>query len=47
VESIREAVGDDIDILLDLHGRLSPSAGRDFLRAIEPLRPYWIEEPSS
>ena len=45
VAAIRDAVGDDVDILLDLHGRLAPDAARDYVRAIEPLRPFWIEEP--
>jgi len=45
VQRVRDTVGDDVDILLDLHGRLSPPAARAFLDAIEPCRPYWIEEP--
>jgi len=45
VAAIRDAVGDDVDILLDLHGRLAPNAARDYVRAVEPLEPFWIEEP--
>ncbi len=45
VAAIREAVGDDVDILLDLHGRLSPPAAAAFVKALDPLAPYWVEEP--
>ena len=45
VAAIRETVGEGVDILLDLHGRLSPHAARNYVRATEPLRPYWVEEP--
>ncbi len=45
VRRVRAAVGADVDILLDLHGRLTPHAARVFLGAISDLCPYWIEEP--
>jgi len=45
VRRIRERVGDDVDILVETHGRLLPRSARRFLLAIEEYRPYWYEEP--
>lgn len=42
---VREAVGDDVDILVDLHGRLSPDNAIRVGRELEDYRPYWWEEP--
>ena len=39
VGALREAVGPDIDIMVDFHGRpASVNAAMDYLRAIEPAR---------
>jgi len=43
---VREAVGDDIDILLDCHGRLSPQMAIRYGKAFEPYEPFCMEEPS-
>jgi len=45
VHRVREAVGEEVDILLDLHGRLTPHAARTYLHAIADVAPYWFEEP--
>ena len=45
VRTVREAVGDDADVMVDLHGRTSPSTAIELGRALEPLRPWWLEEP--
>jgi galactonate dehydratase len=45
VHRVREAVGEEVDILLDLHGRLTPHAARTYLHAIADVAPYWYEEP--
>ncbi|MSU73326.1 MAG: mandelate racemase/muconate lactonizing enzyme family protein [Opitutus sp.] len=47
VRSVREAVGDDIDICLDYHGRsFSPVEAIQLAKAIEPYRPFFLEEPA-
>ena len=45
VESLRSALGDDVDIALDFHGRLSTPAARQLLPLLEPLLPLFVEEP--
>jgi galactonate dehydratase len=42
---VREAVGDEIDILLDFHGRVTPQMAIQYARAFEPHFPMFIEEP--
>jgi L-alanine-DL-glutamate epimerase-like enolase superfamily enzyme len=42
---IRAAVGDRMDILVDLHGLWRMPAVREVLRALDEYRPYWIEDP--
>ena len=43
--AMREAVGDDIDIMVDCHGRHFPANAIEFCRVLAPYRPYFIEEP--
>lgn len=45
LRAVREAVGDDIDIALDFHGRVTPQMAIQFARAFEPYHPLFIEEP--
>jgi galactonate dehydratase len=45
VEAVRDAVGPDVDILIECHGRLSPESAIRFADVLAPYRPYWIEEP--
>ncbi|WP_433165773.1 galactonate dehydratase [Kribbella sp. CA-247076] len=45
VEALRTALGDGVDIALDFHGRLSTAATRQLLPLLEPLLPYFVEEP--
>ena len=44
-EAVRGAVGDDVEVMIDLHGRTSPDAAVLVARALEPLRPWFLEEP--
>ncbi len=44
-KSIREAVGDDMELAIDCHGRLSPAMAIQFCKALEPYRPAFVEEP--
>ncbi|MFK5923161.1 MAG: enolase C-terminal domain-like protein [Verrucomicrobiota bacterium] len=45
VAAMREAVGDDIDIMVDCHARPSPAMGLQFAKALEPYGLYFFEEP--
>lgn len=42
---LREGVGDEVDIALDLHGRFSPAQAKRLIKAIEPFHPMFVEEP--
>jgi len=45
VEAMRKAVGDDIDIMLDLHARTTAAAAIQFGRMLVDYNLYWYEEP--
>ena len=45
VKSVRKAVGYDIDICLDAHGRLSPYEAIAMARALEKYKPFFFEDP--
>lgn len=45
VAAMREAVGPDIDIMVDCHARPSPRMGLRFAKALEPYGLYFFEEP--
>jgi galactonate dehydratase len=45
VRQVREAVGNDIDIAVDFHGRVHKSQAIILARELEPLRPLFYEEP--
>jgi galactonate dehydratase len=45
LRAVREAVGDGIDILLDLHGRLTPQMAIQYGKVFEPYTPFFLEEP--
>lgn len=45
VAAMREAVGEDIDIMVDCHARPSPAMGLKFGKALEPFGLYFFEEP--
>lgn len=42
---IREAVGDEMDIAIDFHGRVSPAMAIRLAQKLEPYYPMFIEEP--
>lgn len=42
---VREAVGDDIELILDVHTRLDPPEALTLCREIEAARPYFVEDP--
>jgi galactonate dehydratase len=45
VAEVREAVGPDVDIAVDFHGRASKAMAKRLVRAIEPYEPMFVEEP--
>lgn len=45
VKAMRDAVGENIDIMVDCHARPSPRMGMLFARALEPYGLYFLEEP--
>jgi len=45
VEAVRAAVGPDVEILIEMHGRFSPATAIDIARDLEQFRPSWVEEP--
>lgn len=45
VRAMRDAVGDQIDIMVDCHARPSPRMGMLFAQALEPYGLYFFEEP--
>ncbi len=42
---VRDAVGDDVDIGVDFHGRVSKPMAKRLAKALEPYEPMFIEEP--
>jgi galactonate dehydratase len=41
----REGAGDDMDIMVDLHGRTSAAMAIQYAKVLEPFRPFFLEEP--
>ena len=45
VEAVRDAIGPDAELLIEMHGRFTPTVALAISRELEPFRPSWIEEP--
>jgi galactonate dehydratase len=45
VEAVRGAVGPDIELLIEMHGRFSPATAIRISHDLEPFDPTWVEEP--
>ena len=43
--AIREAVGPEVDIMVDLHGRTTPEMAIQYAAVLAPYRPLFLEEP--
>lgn len=43
--ALRETVGAEVDLALDFHGRFSPTMSKRLIQELEPLYPYFVEEP--
>ncbi len=44
-EAVREAVGDEVELCFDVHTRLDLPDALWLCQAIEPFRPYFVEDP--
>lgn len=45
VEAVRDAVGPDVEILIEMHGRFNPVTAVEFARDLARFKPSWLEEP--
>lgn len=45
IAAVREAVGENIDICVDCHGRFDEVSGMKIAKALEPYNLMWLEEP--
>ena len=45
IAAIREAVGPDIEVMIDCHGRFDVPTAIRLARALEPYNIWWFEEP--
>jgi galactonate dehydratase len=45
VARYREAVGDDVDLCVEIHRRLTPAEAIVLAQGIEPYRPFFYEDP--
>ena len=45
VAAIREAVGPELDLMVELHGLWDRRAAATILQALAPYRPAWVEDP--
>jgi galactonate dehydratase len=45
VAAVRDAVGPDVQILIEMHGRFTPATAIRIAALLEPFDPEWIEEP--
>jgi galactonate dehydratase len=45
VEAVRDAIGPDAELLVEMHGRFAPATAIRLAHLVRPFRPGWIEEP--
>jgi galactonate dehydratase len=45
VEAVRDAIGPEADLFIEMHGRFTPSTAVRLAQALGPYEPAWIEEP--
>jgi len=45
VRAVREAIGDQVELLVDCHGRFDEAEGMVVARALDECRLFWYEEP--
>jgi galactonate dehydratase len=42
--AVRDEVGDEVELMVDMHGRTSPQMAVQYFRVLEPYRPWFFEE---
>ena len=45
IAAVREAVGPEVELFIEMHGRFAPHQAIEIARSIAEFRPGWIEEP--
>ncbi|HLJ32785.1 MAG TPA: mandelate racemase/muconate lactonizing enzyme family protein [Ktedonobacteraceae bacterium] len=45
VEAVRDAIGPETELLVEMHGRFNPATAIEIAHELEPFHPSWIEEP--
>ena len=45
VEAVREAVGSEVEILVEMHGRFNPATAIEMAKELSCFQPGWFEEP--
>ncbi len=45
VGAVREAVGENVDLLIECHGRFNPTTAIEISRELEQFKPMFMEEP--
>jgi galactonate dehydratase len=43
--ALRQEAGEDVDIAIDFHGKVSPALAKVLIKALEPHAPMFVEEP--
>jgi mannonate dehydratase len=47
IEEARKQLGDEVELLHDIHERFSPNQGVQFCKLVEPYRMFFVEDPVS
>ncbi|HET9141363.1 mandelate racemase/muconate lactonizing enzyme family protein [Actinophytocola sp.] len=45
VEAVRDAIGPDVELFIEMHGRFSAATAIRMAGLLAPFRPAWLEEP--
>jgi galactonate dehydratase len=45
VEAVRDAVGPDVEIMVEMHGRFNPATAIEMAQGLARFKPSWFEEP--
>ncbi len=45
VEAVRDAIGPDVEMFIEMHGRFNPVTAVEMARELAPFKPAWVEEP--
>jgi galactonate dehydratase len=45
VAAVRDVIGPDVELMIEMHGRFSPSVAAEIAAELDPFAPAWLEEP--